>query len=39
MRIAVTGAAGRMGKNLIEAVQQAEGVSLGAALARPSTLR
>ncbi|SDH55127.1 dihydrodipicolinate reductase [Pseudomonas flavescens] len=37
MRIAVTGAAGRMGKNLIEAVQQAEGVSLGAALARPES--
>ncbi|TBU96712.1 4-hydroxy-tetrahydrodipicolinate reductase [Phytopseudomonas dryadis] len=37
MRIAVTGAAGRMGKNLIEAVQQAEGVILGAALARPES--
>ncbi|TBU78555.1 4-hydroxy-tetrahydrodipicolinate reductase [Phytopseudomonas daroniae] len=37
MRIAVTGAAGRMGKYLIEAVQQAEGASLGAALARPES--
>ena len=33
MRIAVTGAAGRMGKNLIEAVHQADGVVLGAAVA------
>ena len=33
-RIAVMGAAGRMGKTLIEAVQQAEGVSLSAAVDR-----
>ncbi|NQD79434.1 4-hydroxy-tetrahydrodipicolinate reductase [Pseudomonas sp. CrR14] len=37
MRIAVTGAAGRMGKNLIEAVNQADGVTLGAAVARPES--
>ncbi|MDQ7986410.1 4-hydroxy-tetrahydrodipicolinate reductase [Pseudomonas sp. G34] len=37
MRIAVTGAAGRMGKNLIEAVHQADGVVLGAAVARPTS--
>lgn len=37
MRIAVTGAAGRMGKNLIEAAHQAEGTSLGAAVARPES--
>ena len=34
-RIAVMGAAGRMGKVLIEAVQQAPGVSLGAAIVSP----
>ncbi len=34
IRIAVVGAPGRMGRNLIEATQQAEGVELGAALAR-----
>lgn len=37
MRIAVTGAAGRMGKNLIEAVHQADGLTLGAAVARPES--
>ncbi|SHL09943.1 4-hydroxy-tetrahydrodipicolinate reductase [Phytopseudomonas punonensis] len=37
MRIAVTGAAGRMGKNLIEAIHQADGTTLGAALARPES--
>ncbi|KAB0548223.1 4-hydroxy-tetrahydrodipicolinate reductase [Pseudomonas argentinensis] len=37
MRIAVTGAAGRMGKNLIEAVHQADGGVLGAAVARPTS--
>jgi len=31
-RIAITGAAGRMGRTLIEAVHQAEGLELGAAL-------
>jgi 4-hydroxy-tetrahydrodipicolinate reductase len=34
IRIAVVGAPGRMGRNLIQATQQAEGVILGAALAR-----
>lgn len=39
-RIAIAGAAGRMGKTLIEAVTAAEGVQLGAALERPgSSLR
>ncbi|MDU4941371.1 MAG: 4-hydroxy-tetrahydrodipicolinate reductase [Mixta calida] len=33
-RIAIVGAPGRMGRQLIQAIQQAEGVSLGAALAR-----
>jgi 4-hydroxy-tetrahydrodipicolinate reductase len=34
-RIAVPGAAGRMGRNLIDACQRAEGLSLGAATERP----
>lgn len=34
VRVAVTGAAGRMGRVLIEACQQAEGVELGAAIER-----
>lgn len=34
IRIAIVGAPGRMGRNLIQAVQQAEGVALGAALSR-----
>ena len=34
LRLAVTGAGGRMGKTLIEAVGQAEGLSLAAALER-----
>ena len=33
-KIAVTGAAGRMGRTLIEAIQNAEGLSLGAAIER-----
>lgn len=37
VRIAVTGAAGRMGKTLIEAVQAAEGVLLTAAIERPDS--
>ncbi|WP_037008391.1 4-hydroxy-tetrahydrodipicolinate reductase [Pseudomonas sp. RL] len=37
MRIAVMGAAGRMGKNLIEAVRQAEGAELAAAIDRPDS--
>jgi len=36
-RIAVMGAAGRMGKTLIEAVQQAPGAVLGAAVDRPDS--
>ncbi|WP_373389122.1 4-hydroxy-tetrahydrodipicolinate reductase [Pseudomonas alcaligenes] len=36
-RIAVMGAAGRMGKNLIEAVGQAEGAQLSAAIDRPDS--
>lgn len=36
-RIAVMGAAGRMGKNLIEAVGQAEGAQLTAAIDRPDS--
>ncbi|GAB1257436.1 4-hydroxy-tetrahydrodipicolinate reductase [Aurantivibrio plasticivorans] len=36
-RIAVTGAAGRMGKMLIDAVSQAEGVELAAAIERPES--
>ncbi|MGV3344798.1 4-hydroxy-tetrahydrodipicolinate reductase [Enterobacteriaceae bacterium LUAb1] len=34
IRIAVTGVSGRMGRQLIQAIQQAEGVKLGAALVR-----
>ena len=34
MRVAVIGAAGRMGCAIIEAIQQADGVSLGAAVER-----
>ena len=36
-RIAVSGAAGRMGRQIIEAIQAQEGVSLGAALDRPGS--
>jgi 4-hydroxy-tetrahydrodipicolinate reductase len=36
-RIAVTGAAGRMGRALIEACQQIEGLTLGAAIERPGS--
>ncbi|TBV10760.1 4-hydroxy-tetrahydrodipicolinate reductase [Stutzerimonas kirkiae] len=36
-RIAVTGAAGRMGRILIEAVRQAEGAQLSAAIDRPDS--
>ena len=36
-RIAIVGAPGRMGRYLIDATQQAEGVELGAALARPGS--
>jgi 4-hydroxy-tetrahydrodipicolinate reductase len=35
LRIAITGAAGRMGKTLIEACQQAQGCSVNAAIERP----
>lgn len=37
LRIAVTGAAGRMGKTLIEAIANAEGCELTAALERPDS--
>ncbi|KAA0876667.1 4-hydroxy-tetrahydrodipicolinate reductase [Nitrincola tapanii] len=37
MRIAVTGAAGRMGKTLIEAIQQSDGVCLSAAIVEPGS--
>ncbi len=37
IRVAVTGAAGRMGRVLIEACQQAEGLVLGAAIERPGS--
>ena len=37
MRVAVMGAAGRMGRNLIEAVCQAEGAELTAAIDRPDS--
>lgn len=37
IRVAVTGAAGRMGRVLIEACQQAEDVALGAAIERPGS--
>lgn len=37
MRVAITGAAGRMGKVLIEAVQDAEGATLGAAIVNPDS--
>jgi 4-hydroxy-tetrahydrodipicolinate reductase len=37
LRIAVTGAAGRMGKTLIEAIANAEGCQLTAALERPDS--
>ena len=37
LRIAITGAAGRMGKTLIEACQQAEGCQVSAAVERPGT--
>ncbi|MEH6814518.1 MAG: 4-hydroxy-tetrahydrodipicolinate reductase, partial [Motiliproteus sp.] len=36
-RIAITGAAGRMGKNLVEAVLNAEGVELTAAIINPGS--
>src|SRR3990172_7892754 len=35
IKIAITGAGGRMGRTLIEACTQAEGMSLAAALERP----
>lgn len=37
IRVAVTGAAGRMGKANIEALQMAEGIELGAAIVEPSS--
>ena len=35
IRVAITGAAGRMGKTLIQAIQDADGLQLGAALEHP----
>ncbi len=35
IRVAITGAAGRMGKTLIQAIQDTEGLTLGAALEHP----
>lgn len=37
IKVAVTGAAGRMGKANIEAIQMAEGVELGAAIVEPTS--
>lgn len=37
LRIAIAGASGRMGRALIRATQQAEGVALGAVLVRPDS--
>lgn len=37
-RVAITGAAGRMGKVLIEAVDSAEGLTLGAAIVHLSLI-
>lgn len=37
IRVAVTGAAGRMGKANIEAIQMAEGIELGAAIVEPGS--
>ncbi len=37
MRVAVIGASGRMGKNLIDAVNQTEGLELSAAIERPGS--
>ncbi len=36
-KVAIVGAAGRMGKNLINALQEAEGLELGAATERPGS--
>ncbi len=37
IRVGITGASGRMGRALIEAVQQAEDMTLGAAIVRPGS--
>lgn len=37
MRVAIIGASGRMGKNLIEAVSQTEGLTVSAAIERPDS--
>lgn len=37
MRLAVTGAAGRMGRAIIEAAHQVEGINVGAAIERPDS--
>jgi 4-hydroxy-tetrahydrodipicolinate reductase len=37
IRLAVTGAAGRMGRTLIQAIREADGLTLGAAVERPGS--
>ena len=37
IRVAIVGAAGRMGKALVEAVSQAEGMTVGAATEQPGS--
>lgn len=37
MRVAITGASGRMGRNLIDAVNQTEGLTVAAAIERPES--
>ncbi len=37
IKVAVTGAAGRMGRNIIDAINQADGMMLGAAVERPGS--
>jgi len=37
MRVAITGASGRMGRNLIDAVNQTEGLTVSAAIERPGS--
>jgi 4-hydroxy-tetrahydrodipicolinate reductase len=37
IRVAITGASGRMGRNLIDAVNQAEGLTVAAAIERPES--
>jgi len=37
MRVAITGASGRMGRNLIDVVNQTEGLTVTAAIERPES--